>query len=162
MTWYIGDWKITYYIEHLLMASLFGFKRILGVDRSSRLEVFCKNGVLKNFAKFTGKNLYGSLFFDKVVACKSATLTKEDPINLFSCEFCEVFKEHLFYRTSVNGCFCANWKHFWFRQKIFYFPFFQQSWNFTFLNNSEVDIMKPNEAYIALKPSIAPSSSVET
>ena len=41
--------------------------------RSSRSEVFCKNGVLKNFAKFTGKHLCQSLFFSKVAglqACK--------------------------------------------------------------------------------------------
>ena len=31
--------------------------------RSSRPEVFCKNGVLKNFAKLTGKHLCQSLFF---------------------------------------------------------------------------------------------------
>ena len=30
--------------------------------RSSRLEVFCKKGVLGNFAKFTGKHLCQSLF----------------------------------------------------------------------------------------------------
>ena len=29
--------------------------------RSSRPEVFCKKGVLRNFAKFTGKHLYQSL-----------------------------------------------------------------------------------------------------
>ena len=34
--------------------------------RSSRPEVFCKNGVLRNFAKFTGKHLYQSLFLNKV------------------------------------------------------------------------------------------------
>ena len=28
-------------------------------------EVFCKKGVLKNFAKFTGKHLYQSLIFNK-------------------------------------------------------------------------------------------------
>ena len=44
-----------------------GSKRILGVDRSSRLEVFCKKSVIKNFAKFTGKYLDESLFFDKFV-----------------------------------------------------------------------------------------------
>ena len=32
-------------------------------SRSSRPEVFCKKGVLKNFAKFTGKHLCQSLFF---------------------------------------------------------------------------------------------------
>ena len=34
--------------------------------RNSHLEVFCKKGVLENFAKFTGKNLCHSLFFNKV------------------------------------------------------------------------------------------------
>ena len=29
-------------------------------------EVFCKKGVLRNFAKFTGKHLRQSLFFNKV------------------------------------------------------------------------------------------------
>ena len=40
----------------------------LMLDRSSRAEVFCKKGVLKNIAKFTGKHLCQSLFFNKVVA----------------------------------------------------------------------------------------------
>ena len=31
--------------------------------RSSRHDVFCKKGVLRNFAKFIGKHLYQSLFF---------------------------------------------------------------------------------------------------
>ena len=34
--------------------------------RSSRTEVFCKKAVLKNFAKFTGKHLCQSLFFNKI------------------------------------------------------------------------------------------------
>ena len=34
--------------------------------RSNHLEVFCKKGVLWNFAKFTGKQLCQSLFFNKV------------------------------------------------------------------------------------------------
>ena len=34
--------------------------------RSSRPEVFCENGALKNFAKFTGEYLCQSLFFNKV------------------------------------------------------------------------------------------------
>ena len=36
------------------------------ITRSSRTEVFCKKGVLRNFAKFTGKYLCQSLFFNKV------------------------------------------------------------------------------------------------
>ena len=34
------------------------------LDSSSRLEVFCKKGALKYFAKFTGKYLFWSLFFN--------------------------------------------------------------------------------------------------
>ena len=34
--------------------------------RSSRPEGFCKKGVLTNFAKFTGKHLWESFFFNKV------------------------------------------------------------------------------------------------
>ena len=38
------------------------------VFRSTRQEVFCKKGVLGNFAKLAGKYLCQSLFFNKV-AC---------------------------------------------------------------------------------------------
>ena len=37
---------------------------------SSRPEVFCKKGVLRNFAKFTGKHLWQSFFFNKVAFAK--------------------------------------------------------------------------------------------
>ena len=40
--------------------------------RSSRPEVFCKNGVFRNFAKFTGKHLCQSFFFNKVAGLKPA------------------------------------------------------------------------------------------
>ena len=39
-----------------------------GIYRSSRLEVFNKKGVLRNFGKFTGKHLCQSLFFNKVAS----------------------------------------------------------------------------------------------
>ena len=38
--------------------------RILLV-RNGRPDVFCKTGVLRNFAKFTGKHLCQILYFDK-------------------------------------------------------------------------------------------------
>ena len=53
--------------------------------RRSRPEVFCKNGVVRNFAKFTGKQLYQSLFLMAQV---------------FSCEFWEIPKNSFSYRTS--------------------------------------------------------------
>ena len=39
-------------------------------------EVFYKKGVLRNFAKFTGKYLCQSLFFNKVAGLRSLTLIK--------------------------------------------------------------------------------------
>ena len=45
--------------------------------RSSRPEVFSKKGVLRNFAKFTGKHLCQSLFFNKVANLRSAALLKK-------------------------------------------------------------------------------------
>ena len=46
--------------------------------RSSCPEVFCKKGVLKNFAKFSGKHLCQSLFLNKFAGLKPATLLKKD------------------------------------------------------------------------------------
>ena len=59
---------------------------------SSLHKVFCKKDVLKNFAKFTGKHLLQSLFFNKVAGLRPATLLKKTHAQAFSCEFCEVFK----------------------------------------------------------------------
>ena len=42
--------------------------KIAAENRSSRPDVFCEKSVLRNFAKFTGKHLCQSLFFNKV-AC---------------------------------------------------------------------------------------------
>ena len=68
--------------------------------RSSRPEVFCEKGVLRNFAKFTGKHLYQSLFFNKVAGLRPATLFKKETLaQVFCCEFCEISKDTFFYRT---------------------------------------------------------------
>ena len=67
----------------------------MNLIRSSCPEVFCKKGVLSNFAKFTGKNLCQSLFFNKVAGLRSATSLKKrlwhrySPVNFAK-----------FYRTS--------------------------------------------------------------
>ena len=51
-------------------------------------EVFCKKGVLRNFAKLTGKHLYQSPFFNKVAGLR----TKKT-----------FFTEQLWATASVNG-----------------------------------------------------------
>ena len=64
-----------------------------GIFRSRRLEVFFKKGALRNFAKFTGKHLCQSLFFNKVAG-------QETLAQVISCEFCEISKNTFSYRTT--------------------------------------------------------------
>ena len=74
-------------------------------DRNSRLEVFCKKGVFKIFAKFTGKRLCLSVF---VISCRPEGLQlylKETAEQGFSCVVWKMFKntcfvEHL--RTAAS------------------------------------------------------------
>ena len=44
--------------------------------RSSHPKVFCRKGVLRNFAKFTEKYQCPSLFFNKVAGLRPGTLLK--------------------------------------------------------------------------------------
>ena len=75
-------------------------------DRSSRPEVFCKKGVLRNFAKFTGKHLCQSLFFNKVAGLRPSTLLKKRLWHrCFPFNFCEIFKNTFSYRTPLVAAF---------------------------------------------------------
>ena len=59
-------------------------------------EVFYKKGFCKNFAKFTGKRLCQSLFFNKVAGLRPTTLLTETLAQMFSCEICKIFKNSFF------------------------------------------------------------------
>ena len=48
------------------------------MKRSSRPEVFCKNGALRNFTTFTGKHLCQGLFFNKVAGFRPELYQKRD------------------------------------------------------------------------------------
>ena len=71
--------------------------------RSSRPEVFCKKSVLINFAKFTGKHLCQSLFFNKVASLRPKAcnfIKKETLPQVFLVNFAiflrtPFLKEHL-------------------------------------------------------------------
>ena len=68
-------------------------------SKNSRPEVYCKEGFLKNFAKFTGKHLRPSLFFNRLKRLwRRATLLKRDSgiSEMLSCESCEIFKKTYF------------------------------------------------------------------
>ena len=69
--------------------------------RSSHSDVFCKKGVLRNFAKFTGKHLCQCLFFNKAAGLSSANLLKKRlwhrcfPVNFAKFLRAPFVKEHL-------------------------------------------------------------------
>ena len=73
--------------------------------RSSRLEMFLKIGVLKNFAIFTGKYLCWSLFLINIQTWRPATLLKRDAnIAVFLWNL-RSFYEHSFSQNTSSGCF---------------------------------------------------------
>ena len=64
--------------------------------------MFYKNAkkvVLKDFAKFTGKHLCQSLVFTKVTGETCNFINKENLAQVFSSEFCEIFKNIFLYGT---------------------------------------------------------------
>ena len=50
----------------VLSFSFFERGKLFFLSRSSRPEVYCRNGIHKNFLKFTGTHLCQSLFFNKI------------------------------------------------------------------------------------------------
>ena len=79
--------------------------RVLHEGRSSRPEVFCKKVVLRNFAKFTGKQL-----------CQRPQayifIKKETLAQVFSCEFCKISKNTFLCRTPlVAASDMLLWEH---------------------------------------------------
>ena len=55
-----------------------------------------KSAVLKSFAIFTGKHLCCSLFLIKLHAFRHAIYEKETVTQVFSYEYCEIFKNTYF------------------------------------------------------------------
>ena len=58
-----------------------------------------KKSVLRIFAKFTGKHLYQSLFFNKVADLRPKAcnfIKKETLVPVLSCEFYEISKNTFF------------------------------------------------------------------
>ena len=79
--------------------------------RSSRLEVFCRKGVFRNFEKFTGKHLCQSLLFNKIAGLRTVTLLKKRfcyrcfPVNFSKFLKTPCITEHLWWlllKTPVN------------------------------------------------------------
>ena len=67
-----------------------------GMFKSSHRRCSMKKGVLKNFAKSTGKHLSQSIFFNKVAGLTCIFIKKETLAQVSSCEFCEIFQNTFF------------------------------------------------------------------
>ena len=80
--------------------------------RSSHQMCFLRKDILRNFAKFTGKHLCQSLFFNKVSGLRRASLLKKRLTLLkkrlwhrrFPVNFAKLLR-NLFYRTPLDNCF---------------------------------------------------------
>ena len=70
-------------------------------SRSNHRRCSVKTGVLRNFAKFTGKHLFQSPFFNKVAASACNFIKKETLEQVFSYEFCEK-KHYFFYLENIT------------------------------------------------------------
>ena len=88
-----------YYHSETIVSELLKF-------RSSHRRCSVGKGVLRKLAKFTGKPLCQSPFFNNVAACNF--IKKDAPKQVFSCEFCEISKNTLFtehLRATASRCF---------------------------------------------------------
>ena len=85
VTWWFNSFGVNSLACHFTKCETWRecFQNILRTCRSSHHRCSIKKCVLRNFTKFTGKQLYQSLFFK--------TLEK-----VFSSEFCEIFKNTFF------------------------------------------------------------------
>ena len=60
-------------------------------------EVFCKKGILRNLATFTGKHLCQSLLLNKVAGFKACNFIKKETLaQVFSCKCCVISKDTFF------------------------------------------------------------------
>ena len=85
-----GTNRKSYDFLHLIEKSLYVLNKVS--NRSIRQRCSVKRGVLKNFAKFTGKHLCQSIFL----------ILKKRLWYMFSCEFCKIFKKF------ARPCHCCG------------------------------------------------------
>ena len=103
--WWETPETLPYHYDYIIFCGIV-------VVRSSHRRCSVRKGVLRNSAKFTGKHLCQSLFFDKVVGPRAATLLKKRLWHsCFSVNFAEFLRtpfltEHLWWLLpcKVNSC----------------------------------------------------------
>ena len=80
-----------YLVGHIFIYVL---TEAVGARRCSTKKVF-----LKHLVKFIAKYLCQGLFFDKFAGLRPVILLKRSPTQVFSSEFCEIFKNTFFHTT---------------------------------------------------------------
>ena len=91
---------------------------------NSRLQIFSKTGVFKNFAIFTGKNLCWSFFLIKFQNWRPTFFFKKRLQRRFLfCEYCKIFKNSFF----IEDLLIIPFRNFylmidnWYFRVIFYY-----------------------------------------
>ena len=111
--WHFAFYKYIIWHVKLLLFAQVSYTRDSRRNRSSHQMCSMKKGVLKNFAKFIGKHLCQSLFFNKVAGGACNFIKKENLARVFSCKFCEIskntlFTEYLWTTAYRERIFCNN------------------------------------------------------
>ena len=119
--------------------------------------MFCKLCVLKNFVKFTGKQLCQSLLFNKVAGLRPVTLLKKRLWQMFSCEFREIFRntffiEHLRWlllnKTYKKMSVWSPWNYFF--SSSFDFFIYISDWLYT-VSIQDLNFIHPRLVFTLLK-----------
>ena len=119
--------------------------------------MFCKICVLKNFVKFTGKQLCQSLLFNKLAGLRPVTLLKKRLWQMFSCEFREIFRntffiEHLRWlllnKTYKKMSVWSPWNYFF--SSSFDFFIYISDWLYT-VSIQDLNFIHPRLVFTLLK-----------
>ena len=99
--------------------------------RSSRPVLFCKKGIIKNIAKFTGKHLCQSLLIKiktlaQVLSCKFCGISKNTfpyrtPPVAASGRYCQIFKSALVYPSKTAEQFLLHFQNLNFGSEFFFY-----------------------------------------
>ena len=93
---WLESWKKTYGVGEKTLCEEVDDVSTMTIEawiESSHQTCSIKKGVLKNFTKFTGKHLCQNFLFNKVAGLRQLWCF---PVQVFSCEFCEFFKDTFF------------------------------------------------------------------
>ena len=83
-------------------------KILHAICRSSHRRWSVRKGVLRNFAKFTGKHLCQSFFFNKIAGSGLQLYQKRDSGTGSFLPVLRNFYEHLFKKTPLGDCFWTS------------------------------------------------------